>query len=274
MNGLAYLHWHRICHRDLKPENILLCSSGIAKISDFGVAHTFQDENPLDESYGIGDLLADFGGTVEHQQYGRIPSTQCSRGMLKKADGTWCFWSPEMCSQEPEGFSGYSSDLWAAGICLYIFTTGLLPFFSLVPTDLFNQIAKANVKYEGLGLSRELQDLLGKMLRKDPSFRPRVGDCLKHDFCAHARAQRISTRSEDPDEHIIPSQNNVDTALSITVPQNRDACRKITKSNSVPSAPSSRTGALKKNRSFTNVRRRSGTIWSSLKSFRLRKNSK
>jgi len=296
MNGLAYLHWHRICHRDLKPENILLCTSGIAKISDFGAAHTFKDENQLDESldisFSIRDMLADFDGQVETKHNDRTSLTQCNRGMLKKADGTWCFWSPEMCSHKSEGFSGYSSDLWAAGICLYIFTTGLLPFFSLNPVDLFDGIAKDNIQYQGLGLSCELQDLLEQMLHKDPSSRPVLGDCLKHTFCANARAQRIRMRLGDHDEHIIPSQKNVYTALSATVPSNRGPRRNITTLNSAPSAPSvpshqdvhrkmtkckSASSAfattLKKDRSL-NIRRKSETIWNNLKNFRSRINSK
>ena len=118
-----------------------MCDSGIAKISDFGVAHIFEDEqaresymvHPLDDS--IDDMLSDESGrdggdkdnnlshiTKRDSDAALNMSSRHDKGMLKKTEGTWCFWSPEMCSTDSTGFSGYSADLWAAGVCLYIFT--------------------------------------------------------------------------------------------------------------------------------------------------------
>ena len=41
LNGLDFLHQHRVCHRDLKPQNILLSNSGQIKIADFGLARIY-----------------------------------------------------------------------------------------------------------------------------------------------------------------------------------------------------------------------------------------
>ena len=124
-----------------------------------------------------------------------------------------------MCSKdEIGGFSGYSADLWAAGVCLYIFTTGKLPFFSTIPTDLFDLIEKGDVQYDGLDLSDDLKDLLGKLLDKDPSKRAGVGDCLKSKYCADAREERLHQLGDMLSEkHIILSKADVDTALSVTM---------------------------------------------------------
>eukprot|EP00934_Nitzschia_sp_Nitz4_P006592 Nitzschia sp. Nitz4//scaffold17_size182527//140552//141886//NITZ4_001876-RA/size182527-exonerate_protein2genome-gene-0.73-mRNA-1//-1//CDS//3329539406//6582//frame0 len=158
LHGLAYLHRHHICHRDLKPENILLDSRGIAKLGDFGVSHVF-DKEP------------DFG-------------------VHRQTEGTWCFWSPEMC-EGSQAFSGYAADMWAAGVCLFIFVTGRLPFYSEVPTDLFDLIMEDNIDYEPLGLSNALLDLLKNCLEKDPDKRAGLGDCLQHPFLRVARDTRI-----------------------------------------------------------------------------------
>ena len=41
LNGLDFLHQHRVCHRDLKPQNILLSKLGQIKIADFGLARIY-----------------------------------------------------------------------------------------------------------------------------------------------------------------------------------------------------------------------------------------
>ena len=180
----------------------------------------------------------------ESDQAVNMPSRHSS-GILKRTEGTWCFWSPEMCSASPDGFSGYSADLWAAGVCLYIFTTGTLPFFSMDPSDLFDMISKAEVPYAGLGLSDDLKNLLGKLLEKDPSTRAGVGDCLKHEFSARARTERIEElgyKFKRSEQQIILSKNDVDMALSITRPQKRATSPKartirVTTSSVSSSAP-------------------------------------
>lgn len=36
VQGLEYLHYHKVVHGDIKPENLLLSATGELKISDFG----------------------------------------------------------------------------------------------------------------------------------------------------------------------------------------------------------------------------------------------
>eukprot|EP00531_Pseudo-nitzschia_arenysensis_P014922 CAMPEP_0116118300 /NCGR_PEP_ID=MMETSP0329-20121206/2029_1 /TAXON_ID=697910 /ORGANISM="Pseudo-nitzschia arenysensis, Strain B593" /LENGTH=642 /DNA_ID=CAMNT_0003611915 /DNA_START=13 /DNA_END=1941 /DNA_ORIENTATION=- len=217
LHGLAYLHQHHICHRDLKPENILLSDNGIAKVGDFGVSHIFEEEKTESSS---SKLLASIDEDRSHRRFSSQEEETTAKGsgenndhpvltrhdsesaydlermagtgILTKTEGTWCFWSPEMCSGgDSNGFSGYAADMWAAGVCLYIFVTGKLPFYNTVPLDLFEMIETCDVQYEGLGLSEPLIDLLQSCLEKDPNKRAGVGDCLHHPFLQAAREQRI-----------------------------------------------------------------------------------
>jgi len=196
LHGLAYLHQHHICHRDLKPENILLDTNGHVKISDFGVSHFFEDEKDL-TAHRVSDSESrgSFTGCSSKLIRSDTDSALSMKGMsdlglLTKTEGTWCFWSPEMCMEETGPFSGYAADIWAAGICLHIFVTGRLPFFSTIPIELFDMIARAEVDYDRDEMSANLIDVLSLVLERDPQKRAGIGDLLKHPFCDRARNER------------------------------------------------------------------------------------
>ena len=101
-------------------------------------------------------------------------------------------------------------------MCLYIFSTGKLPFFSEIPLKLFDMIAEPKPNIDNIGLSDELVDLLSKVLAKDPFSRAGVGDCLSHSFCKKAREDRISTLGEDVQIHeeIVVNREDVDRAFT------------------------------------------------------------
>lgn len=50
--ALEFAHAHHVIHRDVKPSNILLTPSGLAKITDFGIAHI-----EASDLTGAGDVL-------------------------------------------------------------------------------------------------------------------------------------------------------------------------------------------------------------------------
>ncbi|KAF7727307.1 Cyclin-dependent kinase 2 [Apophysomyces ossiformis] len=41
LNGVAYLHSHRILHRDMKPQNLMIDRTGKLSITDFGLSRAF-----------------------------------------------------------------------------------------------------------------------------------------------------------------------------------------------------------------------------------------
>lgn len=228
LHGLAYLHQHRVCHRDLKPENILyvkavesllslfkpnacshhfalsfihnsIDSRGIVKIADFGVAHFFDDVDGKD--FRDDDDYCKHGDCAEAQVLSQQDTEMAlamkklsNAGMLNKTEGTWCFWSPEMCASQK--FSGFAADMWAAGICLYIMVSGKLPFYSEIPTDLFEIIRDGELPCGGMGFSDSLLDLLHATLHKDANERAGVGDCLNHPFLRVAREKRVQQLSQ------------------------------------------------------------------------------
>ncbi len=195
LHGLHHLHKHHICHRDLKPENVLIDERGFAKISDFGVSYFFENEIADDEDEDEDEDKRE----REHKNKDKIASSQSQLqlGRLTKREGTYTFWSPEMCSEESKAFSGYISDLWGCGVCLYIFVTGKVPFYSEDPSQLFEMIAKETAVTtfddddEQFHFSEPLKDLLSKLLEKDPEKRASIEESLSHPFCRSAKEDRM-----------------------------------------------------------------------------------
>ena len=169
-----------------------LDSRGIVKIGDFGVSHFFDNDEGIefhhDPDVHDSKILSRYDSDTAFSM-----KKLSNAGMLNKTEGTWCFWSPQMCSGET--FSGFAADMWAAGICLYIFVSGKLPFYSEVPTELFKSIQDDDVPLEGMGFSDSLLDLLNATLNKDADERAGVGDCLRHPFLSEAREQRVKQLS-------------------------------------------------------------------------------
>ncbi|KAJ9637329.1 Protein kinase C signaling pathway involved MAPKK protein [Coniosporium apollinis] len=58
LNGLTYLHGHRIIHRDIKPSNILLCRDGMVKLCDFGVSGEFGTKGDANTFIGTSYYMA------------------------------------------------------------------------------------------------------------------------------------------------------------------------------------------------------------------------
>ena len=157
--GLEHLHSYGILHRDIKPENILYDEArGRAKLADFGVSSISE------------------GG--QHKDYVRATA------------GTPAFYAPEMCGDDKTGakvYSGRAADVWALGVCLYMWTFHRLPFEAPTVFMLMEAIREGELDFgvapvgvEGGVASAELLSLVRGMLAKKPQQRLRVRDLRRH----------------------------------------------------------------------------------------------
>ncbi|XP_046964911.1 serine/threonine-protein kinase PLK4 [Vanessa cardui] len=144
VSGVLYLHTHNIIHRDLSLNNLLLTKDLSVKIADFGLATQL---NGPDEKH----------------------VTMC---------GTPNYISPEVASRETHGLP---ADVWGLGCMLYTLLVGSPPFHTQHVKTTLNKVINADYKIP-IELSIQAQDLLQKLLCKDPSRRITLKGIMEHPF--------------------------------------------------------------------------------------------
>ena len=148
--GLAYCHAKGIVHRDIKPSNLMVSVDGILKVSDFGVSEAL-------DKYTDADT--------------------CS-----KSRGSPAFQPPEVASGELL-FSGFKVDVWAAGVSLYLLTTGQVPFQGTSLISLFENIARGDYPIPpAIAANTALVALVQGLLRRDETERLGVDEALRSEW--------------------------------------------------------------------------------------------
>ena len=163
--GIKYMHEQGIVHRDIKLENILIDLNNNIKICDFGIGRVLSSpEQPLFD--------------------------QC---------GTPMYIAPEilLCSKE-KGYKGFPVDIWSSGIVLYILLSGTLPFSFKNSSSSLSESNESNLSEDNNNntelqysiinkepkeienISKEAEDLLKKILKKNPEKRITCEEILNH----------------------------------------------------------------------------------------------
>ncbi|MBZ0114678.1 MAG: serine/threonine protein kinase [Thermoanaerobaculia bacterium] len=172
--GLGAAHQEGIVHHDIKPGNILLSSEGAIKIADFGVSQLLE---------GVTEAAETVVGT------------------------------PGYIAPEALHGQGYSpqGDLFALGVVLYQATTGHRPFVGETVREILLDTANREPKAPSEWVAATpvgLEDILSKLLRKDPLRRYRSAleverdldvlvDTLGDVWCVEV-SRRIRTLDQEP----------------------------------------------------------------------------
>lgn len=173
--AVDYIHSHQIIHRDLKPANILLFGPLDApverqrlKISDFGLAKQF------------GTQTSSESGTVL---------------------GTPSYMAPEQADSKAVDSR---TDVYALGAILYQMFTGRPPFQASSPLETLEQVRIQDpVPPRNLqpGISRDLETICLKCLRKDPPKRYATAVALADDLRRFLDGRPIVARPVSTMEH-------------------------------------------------------------------------
>lgn len=141
--AIEYIHNLDIIYRDLKPENILIDSEGHCKLADFGLAKE-----------GIKNNNA------------------------KSFCGSPAYLAPEMLS---DAGVGKPADVYQLGAVLYELLVGVSPFYTDNIKKLYSSIQTAKLQLPSF-LTREVMDLLARMLSKNPQTRITIDRVKQHPF--------------------------------------------------------------------------------------------
>lgn len=179
--GIEYLHLMGICHRDMKPENLLLdAKNNRIKVADFGVSQ-----------------IANKGRGGDY---------------MKVTGGTPLFFAPEMCGADKTGtnvYSGKAADMWAIGVCIYMWLYHKLPFEAPTQFMLMEAIAAGEITYpeaveqapagfEGHGDA--LMEVMKGLLEPIAQNRLRVRDLRRHVFLTNYGTEPLGEDGNDENE--------------------------------------------------------------------------
>lgn len=204
--GLEYLHYEGVVHRDIKPANLLWTKEHRVKIADFGVSYFGRPVRDGEPDDTISESEArDFDNDLELAKTVGTPAffapELCYTDLHDDRPGV----QPKVTEQ---------IDVWSLGVTLYCLIFARIPFLAEDEWQMFKKIATEEVyiptkrlrpvdpatkpsekslytrvnnppyrdddelSYEEIDL--DLQDLLRKMLTKNPDKRIRLRDVKRH----------------------------------------------------------------------------------------------
>eukprot|EP00667_Euglena_gracilis_P012427 EG_transcript_12769 len=163
VDGLIYLHSHKVIHRDINPDNILISEDNQVKICDFGVSKILNSEE-------------DF---------------------LQNNQGTMLFSPPEACRGQAK-FSGTFADVWALGVTLFAYIYGHTPFTADTQQALFDEIQNKELEFPpDVVISDHLKNLLSRMLTKQIRGRIDLNQIRDHPWLRRQRPLMVPSPSTE-----------------------------------------------------------------------------
>jgi serine/threonine-protein kinase len=189
--GIGYAHRAGLVHCDVKPQNMLVMPDHRLKVTDFGIARALATIHPEEQAEVVWGSPQYFS---PEQAAGMAPSP--------------------------------ASDVYALGVVLYEMLTGSLPFTASTATGLSQLHLEAIPPVLSSvipNISPELEQIMEKVLSKEPSMRYRTADQLGRVLqkFGTTRITGISALSLTPempsDEYKVPPAETVDSENGLNI---------------------------------------------------------
>jgi serine/threonine protein kinase len=172
--ALHYAHLRNVVHRDVKPDNILVLPDGRAKLTDFGLAKDYNNDQDL---------------------------TRAASGL-----GTPNYMAPEQFADAKS--VGTASDVYSLGATLYSAVTGRLPFAAKTPFAIL--VKKEQSVPSVRDVVPELSERLDLAIKAalQPHAKDRPASCLEFFKLLTTRAKFDDSRDSIP----LPKSDVLDAA--------------------------------------------------------------
>jgi serine/threonine protein kinase len=194
--GLGHCHWRSVLHRDIKLDNILLGKGGTVKICDFGVSKIVKPKQKIYEQWGTPAYIA-----------------------------------PEIIADN--GYEGYYVDIWSLGVLLYAMVWGAVPFKAGNMQELYHNIMGKGFSFP-VPLSKQVKDLIRKMLNKVPENRILIPEILEHPWVVNDWDFDIEYEESDYESsRLLSEHSDMDSQInqSDSLSENNDSISGITHEN-------------------------------------------
>ncbi|TRY79217.1 hypothetical protein TCAL_05887 [Tigriopus californicus] len=150
IEALKFIHDKDIAHLDIKPQNIVLMGqfpNCEIKLCDLEVARVIQKGESIREIIGTPDYVA-----------------------------------PEILSLDSITLA---ADIWSLGVLAYVLLTGFSPFGGDSDQETLRNISNAQLDFPSElfeGVSDQAKDFISQCLKRKPSERPTIKECLQHQW--------------------------------------------------------------------------------------------